>query len=101
VSSGFTSAVALVILSSQVKDLLGIPAKGNTFVEMWTEIFENIGSTRLWDTVLGASCIIVLLLLRVKNFLFLLIFISFSVSRNHYLIAPYHLFIDIYFLTTI
>ncbi|KAF4521853.1 hypothetical protein B566_EDAN003727, partial [Ephemera danica] len=64
VSSGFTSAVALIIVSSQVKDLLGIPAKGNTFVEMWTSIFENISSTRLWDCALGFGCIVVLLLLR-------------------------------------
>ncbi|GAB0097649.1 sodium-independent sulfate anion transporter [Sergentomyia squamirostris] len=64
VNCGFTSAVALVILSSQVKDVLGIAASGNTFVQMWTSIFEHIGDTRVGDTVLGAICIVILLLMR-------------------------------------
>ncbi|XP_059619978.1 sodium-independent sulfate anion transporter-like [Phlebotomus argentipes] len=64
VNCGFTSAVALIILSSQVKDVLGIAASGNTFVQMWTSIIEHIQDTRLWDTVLGIVCIIVLLLMR-------------------------------------
>ncbi|XP_055710785.1 sodium-independent sulfate anion transporter-like isoform X2 [Phlebotomus papatasi] len=64
VNSGFTSAVALVILSSQVKDVLGISASGNTFIQMWSSIFEHIQDTRLWDTVLGILCIIVLMLMR-------------------------------------
>ncbi|CAH2210953.1 jg24190 [Pararge aegeria aegeria] len=32
--------------------------------QVWTGMYEHIGETRLWDTVLGVSCIIVLLLLR-------------------------------------
>lgn len=65
VSSGFTSAVALIILSSQVKDIFGIQGGGNTFVEMWSKIFDNIHAYRISDSVLGFICIIVLLLLRV------------------------------------
>uniref|UniRef100_A0A1B0CTN7 STAS domain-containing protein n=2 Tax=Lutzomyia longipalpis TaxID=7200 RepID=A0A1B0CTN7_LUTLO len=64
VNCGFTSAVALIILSSQIKDILGISASGNTFVQMWTSIIEHVPDTRLWDTVLGIVCIIVLLLMR-------------------------------------
>lgn len=64
VSSGFTSAVALIILSSQVKDIFGITAKGNTFVEMWSSIFKDIHNIRLGDTVIGFICIAVLLLMR-------------------------------------
>lgn len=66
VSSGFTSAVALIILSSQVKDLLGIKGGGNTFVEMWDKIFENIHEYRISDSILGFICIVVLLCLRVS-----------------------------------
>lgn len=33
--------------------------------QVWTGMYEHIGETRLWDTVLGVSCIVVLLLLRV------------------------------------
>lgn len=66
VSSGFTSAVALIILSSQVKDIFGIKGGGNTFIEMWRKILENIHDIRLSDTILGFSCIVILLLMRVS-----------------------------------
>ncbi|XP_001357876.3 sodium-independent sulfate anion transporter [Drosophila pseudoobscura] len=64
VSSGFTSAVSLIILTSQIQSVLGITAKGNTFVEIWTQVFHNIEHTRAGDTVLGLTCIVVLLLMR-------------------------------------
>lgn len=64
VCSGYTSAVSLIILTSQVKDILGIKAKGSTFVEIWTSIFKNIDKTRTSDTLMGVSCIIILLLMR-------------------------------------
>ncbi|SPP80152.1 sodium-independent sulfate anion transporter [Drosophila guanche] len=64
VSSGFTSAVSLIILTSQIQSVLGITAKGNTFVEIWTQVFHNIEHTRPGDTVLGLTCIVVLLLMR-------------------------------------
>lgn len=66
VSSGFTSAVALIILSSQVKDIFGIKASGSTFVQMWSQIIKNIGGIRMADTILGFSCIVILLLMRVS-----------------------------------
>lgn len=65
VSSGFTSAVALIIVTSQVKDVLAIQAKGSTFVEVWTNIFSNIHGTQAWDTALGFTCIAVLLIMKV------------------------------------
>ncbi|KAG7187960.1 hypothetical protein KM043_013920 [Ampulex compressa] len=64
VSSGFTSAVALIIVTSQVKDILGIPAKGSQFLEMWKSIAGLVNETSAWDATLGATCIILLLLLR-------------------------------------
>ncbi|XP_065089640.1 sodium-independent sulfate anion transporter-like isoform X4 [Ochlerotatus camptorhynchus] len=64
VSSGFSSAVALIILSSQIKDLLGIAAKGNTFIEQWQSILDDIHNTQLGDAVMGFTCIVVLLLMR-------------------------------------
>lgn len=65
VSSGFTSAVALIIVTSQVKDVLAITAKGTTFVQVWSSIFENIHQTQAWDTALGLVCIAVLLIMKV------------------------------------
>ncbi|XP_063706703.1 sodium-independent sulfate anion transporter [Culicoides brevitarsis] len=64
VSSGFTSAVSLIIVTSQVKDVLGVEAKGSTFVQIWSGIFKNIDKTSLWDTCLGIGCIVILLLMR-------------------------------------
>nr|CAD7202874.1 unnamed protein product [Timema douglasi] len=66
VSSGFTSAAALIIVTSQVKDVLGITSSGNTFIEMWGSLFQQVGDTRLGDTIMGSVCIIVLLLMRVS-----------------------------------
>ncbi|XP_017790276.1 PREDICTED: sodium-independent sulfate anion transporter-like [Habropoda laboriosa] len=67
VSSGFTSAVALVIVTSQIKDILGIPAKGSQFLEMWKSIVERVHETSAWDAALGASCIALLLFLRLLS----------------------------------
>lgn len=64
VSSGFTSAVALIIITSQIKDILGINPKGRTFVETWYSIFGEIQNIRLWDTVMGVVCIILLLVMK-------------------------------------
>uniref|UniRef100_A0A6P7FX47 Sodium-independent sulfate anion transporter-like n=1 Tax=Diabrotica virgifera virgifera TaxID=50390 RepID=A0A6P7FX47_DIAVI len=64
VSSGFTSAVALIIITSQVKDILGINPKSGTFVESWYNILQELPNTRLWDTVMGTTCIILLLLMK-------------------------------------
>lgn len=64
VSSGFTSAVALIIVSSQIKDILGIPAKGSTFVQMWRSIGEHVHDASVYDAALGVSCIALLLILR-------------------------------------
>lgn len=65
VSSGFTSAVALIIFTSQVRDVFGIPAKGGTFIRMWQSIGENFHHIRVGDTILGFSSITILLLMRV------------------------------------
>lgn len=64
VSVGFTSAAAIIIATTQVKDILGLSFPGGKFLQVWTGLYEHIGETRLWDSVLGISCIIVLLLLR-------------------------------------
>uniref|UniRef100_A0A6M2DZU5 Putative sulfate/bicarbonate/oxalate exchanger sat-1 n=1 Tax=Xenopsylla cheopis TaxID=163159 RepID=A0A6M2DZU5_XENCH len=64
VASGFTSAVALIIVTSQVKDVLGIQTTGSTFLDMWQSISKNISDSQMWDCVMGAACIIILLIMR-------------------------------------
>ncbi|XP_050079477.1 sodium-independent sulfate anion transporter-like [Anopheles maculipalpis] len=68
VTAGFTSAAAITIASSQVKSLLGIPGQSNEFLDSWINVFEHLQDIRLWDSVLGVSTIIILLILmQVKN----------------------------------
>ncbi|XP_047504706.1 sodium-independent sulfate anion transporter-like isoform X2 [Pieris napi] len=64
VSSGFTSAVALMIATSQVKDLFAITVTGTTFLQQWISVFKNIHNASLWDPILGFSCIALLLSMR-------------------------------------
>lgn len=64
VASGFTSSVSLIILSSQIQSILGITANGNTFVEIWKQLFLRAHETRACDTVLGITCIMLLLTMR-------------------------------------
>lgn len=64
VASGFTSAVSLIILSSQIQSVLGIIANGNTFLEIWKQLFMKMNEARATDTVLGITCIMLLLIMR-------------------------------------
>lgn len=60
VVSGFTSAAALTIASSQVKGLLGLRYNADTFVSTWTNFFKHVKETRLADSMLSLGCCIVL-----------------------------------------
>lgn len=82
VSVGFTSAAAIIIATSQVKDILGLKVTGTKFVQVWQSIFEHIGETKRWDTALGIVCIIVLLLLRVSTTLIKLRLVVLIVYPN-------------------
>lgn len=66
VNAGFTSAVAILIVISQVKDIFGIRAVGSTLLDMVISLSKDIGNFRVGDMVLGSVCIIVILLLRVS-----------------------------------
>lgn len=95
VAVGFTSAAAIVIATSQIKDILGLTFSAAKFLEVWEEVFAHISETRLWDTVLGIVCMAVLLLLRVSYqnihlrkeqsiFNFVAPFCSFADSLNQF-----------------
>lgn len=64
VSVGFTSAAAIIIATTQIKDVLGLNYPGGKFLPVWEQIFEHISETRLWDCILGVTCMAVLLFLR-------------------------------------
>lgn len=65
VSIGFTSAAAIIIATTQVKDILGLERPGSEFLLVWEQIFQYISETRPWDCILGLSSIVIILILRV------------------------------------
>lgn len=61
---GFTSGIALIIFSSQVKDFLGlkmgsVPAD---FIEKWRTYFMHIGSINLYALLIAISTIVIIML---------------------------------------
>ncbi|XP_037902520.1 sodium-independent sulfate anion transporter-like [Hermetia illucens] len=64
VIAGFTSAAALTIGSAQVNNLFGLASKSNEFIDAWENFFTNLGSIRLWDSLLGVLTLVFLLVLR-------------------------------------
>lgn len=69
VVSGFTSAAALIIGCAQIKNLLGLSYKAETFLDIWKEVAKNIKSVRTGDAVLSVICCIILLAMRVSHLL--------------------------------
>ncbi|RXG72095.1 Sodium-independent sulfate anion transporter [Armadillidium vulgare] len=60
VISGFTSAAAITIASSQLKGLFGLKIKTGGVVDTWVKVCRHIQETIWQDAVLGLSCIIIL-----------------------------------------
>jgi len=68
VISGFTSAAAITIATSQVKSLFGLEFEAEGFIETWAEVFRHLGETRYQDFLVGAvSCVVLLLMRSMRN----------------------------------
>lgn len=65
VSSGFTSAVALLIIASQIKDLVGVRGTGTTLWQMAHSLYRDAHNISAVDTAIGVGCVALLLALRV------------------------------------
>ncbi|XP_037293744.1 sodium-independent sulfate anion transporter isoform X1 [Manduca sexta] len=62
---GFTTAAALQISASQLRSLFRIAgSSGGTFIDAIINFFTHITTIHLWDSVLGISTIIALILLK-------------------------------------
>ena len=61
---GFTSGIALIIFSSQVKDFLGLKmgAVPADFIEKWRSYFMHIGSMNLYALLIAISTILIIIL---------------------------------------
>lgn len=66
VISGFTSAAAISITSTQIKSLLGLSFSANGFVEEVSGVIENIGDTQWQDSVVSLISLISLYFLMVR-----------------------------------
>lgn len=64
-TSGFTSASAVIIIVAQLKNLLGIRLKSHDTFEVLKELSHRYGETKLYDTLLGCSCIVFLFIFKV------------------------------------
>ncbi|XP_071639580.1 sodium-independent sulfate anion transporter isoform X1 [Temnothorax longispinosus] len=64
VITGFTSAAAINIASSQFKSLLGIPGRAESFLDALIAIFKHLDQIRYQDTLLGIGTIVVLVLIK-------------------------------------
>ncbi|XP_046658848.1 sodium-independent sulfate anion transporter-like [Homalodisca vitripennis] len=63
VISAFTTASALLLIATQLKGLFGLNYVSDTFVDSLLTFGSHISETRLWDIVLGATSIVILLAL--------------------------------------
>ncbi|VAW53241.1 Sulfate permease [hydrothermal vent metagenome] len=67
VVAGFTAGAAILIATSQMKHILGIPiSKGDTFLHTWYELITNIASANMYLIIIALSTLITALLF--KNF---------------------------------
>jgi len=57
--SGFVSAAAIIIVASQLKDLLGIPIESSSvFYDNVYDVFSNIGKSHWLTSIIGISALI-------------------------------------------
>lgn len=64
VTVGFTSATSLIIVVSQVKSLLGLKFSSSGFLDCVKKVIKHFPEARAADTLLGLTCIVILLLMR-------------------------------------
>lgn len=73
VRSGFTSATAILVATSQLKGLLGLQYRSHGLVDNLRHVVTQANEIRLWDTMLGVGCIVFLLSFRVTLYSTLLL----------------------------
>jgi len=60
---GFTSGIAVVIFSTQVKDLLGLQIENlpAEFIPKWGSYFQHLSTINLWETGLGVGSLLIII----------------------------------------
>lgn len=59
ITVGFTTGIAVTLMSTQINDLLGLNISGipSEFIHKWISYFENFSSINLWATAIGVLTI--------------------------------------------
>lgn len=68
VTTGFTTGIAVVIFSTQIKDLLGLKIETvpGDFIPKWASYVQNIGSISISATAIAILTIVVIIVLKKK-----------------------------------
>ena len=65
---GFTAGAAVLIATSQMKNILGIEIpKGESFLHTWIDVFRDIGSTNFYIFVVAITTLVIALLVKRYN----------------------------------
>lgn len=61
---GFTTGIAIIIFSSQVKDFLGLKMEAvpADFIEKWSVYFKNLQSVNIYAILIAAATIVIIIL---------------------------------------
>ena len=61
---GFTSGIALIIFTTQIKDLFGLNISNvpGDFIGKWNTYLNNFSSMHLWSTITGITSILIIVL---------------------------------------
>ena len=64
ITVGFTAGIALTLMSTQLKDFLGlqIAEVPSEFIPKWESYFVHINTVSLWSVAVGALCIAIIVL---------------------------------------
>lgn len=64
ITVGFTSGIALTLMSTQLKDFLGlqIAEVPSEFIPKWESYFKHINTVSLWSVAIGVLCIAIIVL---------------------------------------
>ena len=67
VTTGFTSATAVILIVHQLPHLLGIEYEAIAVIDSIIKLSQNISNIRLTDTALGLTSVVLLILMRVNT----------------------------------
>ena len=64
ITVGFTAGIALTLMSTQLKDFLGlqIAEVPSEFIPKWESYIQNISTTSIWSVAIGFLCIAIIVL---------------------------------------